>query len=333
MMVTKLSLSLSVTAIAAVVAVQQAWLTMTTALSVGREGRILQLPTQAGLTVSSDRIGGSHPTQRRCYRFTGKTFQSLRSKDDNHEVFDDEDVTVSMNGVSSATTERQQSKGKHNNRENDSFSSSSVVEVTTPTSTTTTTSTTNSLQEQLRSITVPSIGVSPIIENTTSTTKNCTNSIPVRPPELSPYYRRDVDDFFHKPIVHPERIARLLQRRFHARRERHYDTVKQLDQALQNDHGVFVYDTPNLWTRRRIPPRAYQERVQTRKQRQQQESPQPDVALYTIDPITCRLSQQEIHQFLEQYQQYFRNGNFQAATLIRYQAKLQGMFFNDNDSS
>ncbi|KAG7369360.1 hypothetical protein IV203_032103 [Nitzschia inconspicua] len=329
-MVTTLLLPLFVTAIAGV-AVQQRWLKMTTALSVGREGRIIQLPALA--CWSSERIGGLYPIQRRCHRFTRKTFHSLRSRDDDDEEnVDDEDFAVTLNGLSSATTERQQSKVNHNNQQERKMllSSSSSLE---DTATTTGTTTTSSFHDQLQHIitTITSIEVSRI--GNTTTMKNPTNSIAIRPPELSPFYRRDVDDFFHKPIIHPESIAQLLQQRFHARQHRQYDTVKRLDQLLQNHHGVFVYDTPNVWTRRRIPPRAYrQERVRKRRQQQQQQT-LLDTALYTLDPITCRLSQHEIHQFLEQHQQYLRNGNFQAATLVRYQAKLRGMFFNDNDSS
>jgi hypothetical protein len=152
--------------------------------------------------------------------------------------------------------------------------------------------------------------------------------------ELSNYYRRDDQDPRDWPLPkNPRPLQRLLKQRFFARNHhKDYEQVQCIDDKLQQTFGVYVYDNPNLWTRRTVPPRSYQRRKQhaTQTQQYQQYGPtghnfqlHPKEA--TINPITCRLSMVQIHNLLAKLQYYQQHGQHQAAQALRYEAKLHGL--------
>ena len=81
--------------------------------------------------------------------------------------------------------------------------------------------------------------------------------------ELFKYYRRDYRDDSNETVANMAGLKQLLSQRFKARRNKNSlrgesDRVVQLiDDRLQQEHGVRVYDTPSIWTRLEKPPPAH----------------------------------------------------------------------------
>lgn len=128
--------------------------------------------------------------------------------------------------------------------------------------------------------------------------------------ELFKYYRRDYRDDSNETVANMAGLKQLLSQRFKARRNKNSlrgesDRVVQLiDDRLQQEHGVRVYDTPSIWTRLEKPPPAhlrnqFHKRItKLKKLYGPRGHPYQQVGQRKIDPILCPLSMHEIHDLL-----------------------------------
>jgi hypothetical protein len=162
--------------------------------------------------------------------------------------------------------------------------------------------------------------------------------------EISKYYRRDRNDDNDRPISDPETLAKLLERRYQARRnhqnkyskKQQTNRLKQLDTQLWTLFRVKVYDRPPIWTRN--PHTIARRNLQLRKWTLQDDYGvnghpyQP--AESEIDTRFCDLTRSEIHSLLGQLALYSnhhppRTDNGYNADAIRFELEIHGVHVCD----
>lgn len=158
--------------------------------------------------------------------------------------------------------------------------------------------------------------------------------------EISPYYRRDRHDNSSAPFPAPQVLSRLLQLRWQAKQEKDTAKVRAMDTQLLNDHGIYVYDSPPIWTRQTEPPFTRWRKQAAARQNKRKDMYGPrghplqrvgNSSIHDDDDMACTISEPVIHELLSQWIVYHtRHGGAQRerARAICFELLLHGVRIN-----
>jgi hypothetical protein len=153
--------------------------------------------------------------------------------------------------------------------------------------------------------------------------------------EISPYYRRDRDDNSTRPLPPSPILQLLLNGRWQARQTKNATRVREIDNELQTNYGIYVYDHPPIWTRQVIPPLAWwRKRAEVRNLKQKEMyGPTRHPLRYVGTSETSKnsgsvLPEPLIHAQLSQWMYHFTRNSTQQqerADAIQFELSLHGV--------